>query len=85
MNWDTKEISMIIESDFEYYATLTGTIENEMYFIVMLYFIINHWNEKLGEASKHIDTANVNGNEVYISFCEAVGIETQGWNGNETD
>lgn len=85
MNWDTREISMIIESDSNYYTALTGTIENEMYFIVMLYVIINHWNEKLGEASKHIDTANVNGNEVYMSFCEAVGIEKEGWNGNETD
>lgn len=85
MNWDTNEISMIIESDMDYFVALCNAVNNEMYFIVMLYVIINHWNEQLGEASKHIDTAKVNGNEVYMSFCEAVGIETEGWNGNETD
>ena len=85
MNWDTREISMIIESDIYYYTILKSAIKNELHFMLLLYIVIEKWNEKLGEASKHIDTANVNGNEVYISFCEAVGIETQGWNGNETD
>lgn len=77
--WDTKEISMIIESDMAYYNTLSNTIGNELYFIVVLYVIIGHWNEKLGDASKHIDPSNVNGNEVYISFCETFGNEQDGW------
>lgn len=85
MNWDTKETSMIIESDIDYYNALKTTIENEMYFIVMLYVIINHWNEQLGDVGGKIEHSKVNGNEVYISFCETVGFETTGWNGNETD
>lgn len=77
MNWDTHEIRMIIESDIKYYTKLQEAVGNELYFMVMLYIIIGIENEK--ENSPRIDPAEVNGNEVYISFCEAVGNETEGW------
>ena len=76
MNWDTHEISMIIESDEPYYLKLKEHVEDELYFMVILYVIIDHYNEK---NDRHIDTSKVNGNEVYVSFCEACGFETEGW------
>ena len=75
MNWDTNEISMVIESDELYYNTLKHSITNELYFMVVLYVIIEDYNSRGNE----VDSSKVNGNEVYISFCEAVGNETGGW------
>lgn len=77
--WDTNEISMIIESDKTYYDKLAQTVENELYFMVVLWVAIDHWNEKLGDVSRNIDPSLVDGNEVYMSFCQAVGYETGGW------
>ena len=76
MNWDTNEISMIIESNHTYYTKLKEEgVGNELYFMLLLWVIIQTENEE----GFRIDPAKVNGNEVYISFCEAVGNEQEGW------
>lgn len=80
MNWDTHEISLVIESDFNYYNYLKEIVGNELYFMVVLYAIINDYNSRGNE----VDMSKVNGNEVYMSFCEACGVENEGWCGNET-
>ena len=80
MNWETREVSMLIESNFTYYTYLKEIVGNELYFMVALYVIINEYNSRGNE----IDISKVNGNEVYLSFCEAIGVENEGWCGNET-
>jgi len=77
MNWDTKEVSLIVESNQNYYTKLQEAIGNELYFMVILYVIIENENEK--EGRPRIDMTEVNGNEVYVSFCEAAGNEQKGW------
>ena len=80
MNWDTNEVRLVIESDFNYYTYLKEIDGNELYFMVVLYAIIKDYNSRGNE----IDISKVNGNEVYMSFCEAVGVENEGGCGNET-
>ena len=78
MNWDTKEAAMLITNEKKYYDTLQNHIGNELYFMVVLFTIIQQYNNK-NEPVHRINTAKVNGNEVYIDFCDACGNETQGW------
>lgn len=75
MNWDTKEVSMLIESEELYYNYLKKHIGNELYFMVVLWVIIEEYNNRGNE----VDAAKVNGNEVYKNFCEAIGNENEGW------
>ena len=77
MNWDTHEISMLIESDERFYNILRRYIENELEFMIALKVIIDYYNEQMKHTA--IDSSNVNGNEVYVSFCESCGYETEGW------
>ena len=75
MNWDTNEISMVIESDELYYNYLKKQIGNELFFMVALWVIIEEYNRK----GNKVDSSKVNGNEVYKSFCESIGNENEGW------
>lgn len=79
MNWDTHEISMLIESNETYYNYLKKQVGNELYFMAVLWVIIEDYNKKMNGNGREIDSSQVNGNEVYIDFCEAVGNETEGW------
>ncbi len=76
MNWDTHEMSLAIESDELFYNYLKNHVDDELYFMVALYVILEEYNRRGNE----VDSSKVNGNEVYVSFCEAVGNETKGWN-----
>ena len=78
MNWDTREISMVVENDPRYFEVLRSRIENELSFLTALYVIIIGYNER-NERSRQIDSSKVNGNEVYVSFSQAVGNEQEGW------
>ena len=78
MNWDTKEAAMLITNEKKYYDIFQKHTENELYFMVVLYVAIEDYNEK-NEPAHRIDTSKVNGNEVYIDFCDACGNETKGW------
>ena len=78
MNWDTREASMIVTNDRRYYDVLEKRIGNELQFMTALYVAIEDYNER-NEPAHRIDTAKVNGNEVYIDFCSTCGNETDGW------
>lgn len=78
MNWDTKEAAMVVTNEQLYYDALKPTINNELYFMVVLYVIINEYNETRGNENK-IDISKINGNEVFIDFCSIFENETTGW------
>ena len=78
MNWDTHEAAMAITNERLYYDALQPTIGNELYFMVVLYVILKEYNETRGNENR-IDLSKVNGNDVYIDFCDACGNETTGW------
>ena len=79
MNWDTNETLLVIKNEEPYYKALERYIENELYFLVVLYVIIGQWNEHIDGNEGRIDTSKVNGNEVYVEFSKHVGNEQEGW------
>lgn len=83
MNWDTNETLLWITNDEYYYNLLKDKMGNEMAFIFVLATIIFNINVRIGNEEMRIDSANVNGNKVYINFCELAGNEQQGWCRNE--
>ena len=80
MNWDTNELLEWITGDEKYWNVLVPTIENELSFMEVLTIIINNINIfRVNCDERRIDSSKVNGNEIYVSFCELNGIETEGW------
>jgi len=77
MNWDTNETWLWITNDEQYYTALQDTIGNELYFMTVLYVLIQHRNEVI--SGNEIDSAKVNGNELYVLFSELCGNEQEGW------
>ena len=83
MNWDTNETWNWI-SEYEIYKSiLEKLIGNELLFCAALVEMIVAINSKLPEP-RQIEMKNVNGNELYIDFCELFGNEQRGWCGNES-
>lgn len=78
MNDDTQEVYLWIESEDDYKLALHQHIGNEMAFIVQLYGIILHINSQLTNERK-VSMNKVNGNEIYVEFCEEFGNEQNGW------
>lgn len=80
MNWDTQETWNWITNDDGYKNALTdmAVIGNELLFIAYLPEFIMEINLQL-ENENQINSKNVNGNEIYVAFCELNGIETEGW------
>jgi hypothetical protein len=83
-NWDTQETWNWITNDDGYKNALEdmASIGNELLFIAYLPEFIMEINLQL-EKENQIDTKNVNGNEIYVAFCEMIGNEQQGWCRNE--
>ena len=81
MNWDTNETMQWIESENEYWWLLSTSIKNELLFCCKLLSIIISINKVCG--NEQINSANVNGNEIYIEFSKLIGNEQPGWFGNE--
>lgn len=80
MNWDTNELFEWITSEEEYWNVLKSRIGNELQFIVALDAVIDHIRIfKVDGNEQLIDSSKVNGNEIYVAFCELNEIETEGW------
>ena len=80
MNWDTQETWNWITNEDGYIAALTPMAEigNELLFIAYLPEFIIEINLQL-ENENQIEMKNVNGNELYVEFCEMIGNEREGW------
>ena len=78
MNEDTNETFQRIKNEDEYYFLLKTWVGNELLFIDTLVDIITDINKQLTNENQ-IEYRNVNGNEIYIKFCEWVGNEQPGW------
>lgn len=72
MNDDTEETWNWVSNEIDYQNILKPWIGNEIVFIDQLFGVILHINEQLSSANE-IDLTKVNGNEVYIEFCELFG------------
>ena len=66
MNWDTNELYNWVCDNEWYYSNLCRLVGNELIFIHALYLFLKQINNKNGN---EIDSAKVNGNEIYIQFC----------------
>ena len=78
MNWDTKETWRWITNESYYSGLLQYCIGDEMFFIHTLYDIIDDFNGHVPN-ERLVETAKVNGNELYVKFCELCGREQEGW------
>ena len=78
MNWDTKELWLWVTNEEEMYNALQSSIGNELEFMWVLNNIVTITNRKLAPDNR-IDPSKVNGNEIYVDFCELNEIETDGW------
>ena len=75
MNYDTKEVwNWIIDGEY-FAASFQECIGNEIHFIYRLHIVIKILNHNGNE----IDETKVNGNELYVDFCELFGNEQYGW------
>ena len=79
MNWDTNELLEWITSDEQYWNILASRIKDELAFMEGLVIIIININLFQVSDERKIDSSKVNGNEIYVAFCELNGIETEGW------
>lgn len=77
MNWDTNETWNWILDTPRYRRQLSDCIGNELEFIYIICRIVVEVNRKL--SSKWINPAKVNGNELYVDFCDYYGNEQEGW------
>lgn len=78
MNWDTNETFLWIVNTESFFFQLKEVIGNELHFLYRLYIIIKAINKTLASENE-INISNVNGNEVYVRFSQAVGNEQEGW------
>lgn len=78
MNWDTEETWNWLVNDSRHQRPFLQSIGNELRFMLHLNNFVFCINEQL-ENENRINPTNVNGNEIYIAFCELNGIETEGW------
>lgn len=78
MNWDTKETLLWIENEEEHYTALAMTVGNELMFPHILFTVIININKEVGFENR-IDSAKVNGNEVYVTFSKLIENEQEGW------
>ena len=76
MNIDTQALWNWITEDERYYYFLKEAIENELEFMYTLVDILHDLKHKHGVK---IDSAKVNGNELYIEFSKLIGNEKPGW------
>lgn len=76
MNWDTKETwNWIVDNEahMNYFKSFIG---NELQFMYHLFDFILYLNVN---NDCEIEMKEVNGNEIYVDFCELNGNETDGW------
>ena len=79
MNWDTNELFEWITSEEEYWNLCKAFIGNELRFVSALSAIIDNVHIFKIEGDGMIDSSKVNGNEIYVQFCELNGNEQEGW------
>lgn len=78
MNWDTKETWNWIVDNEVHKSVLEQWIGNELMFVAALSVIITDVNRELAKENQ-IEMKNVNGNELYLDFCELFENEQEGW------
>ena len=74
MNWDTNETLLWCYNTNKYKECLLRWIGNELVFVSHICTIVNEINNQV---ANEIDSSKVNGNEIYIRFCELVGNENE--------